>query len=132
MDRVGVRAWIDAYEKAWRTEGVDGIGALFTDDAVYSPGPFEEPVTGLAELGEFWERERLGPDEGFTMAAEVVAIEGDTAVARIEVEYGEPRHQLYRDLWVMRFDQAGRCSRFEEWPFWPPGTGGSVGGSGAT
>ncbi|WP_327035397.1 hypothetical protein [Micromonospora ureilytica] len=27
--------------------------------------------------------------------------------------------QEYRDLWVMRFADDGRCRSFEEWPFWP-------------
>lgn len=132
MDRASVRAWIDAYEQAWRTAGVAGLPELFSADAVYSPGPFEEPVAGLAAIEEMWERERQGPDEAFTMESEVIAVEGDAAVARVEVRYGEPRSQLYLDLWVMRFDEAGRCSAFEEWPFWPPGTNGTVAGTGPT
>jgi hypothetical protein len=27
--------------------------------------------------------------------------------------------QEYRDLWIMRFDDDGRCCAYEEWPFWP-------------
>jgi hypothetical protein len=26
----------------------------------------------------------------------------------------------YRDLWILRLDESGLCSHFEEWPFWPP------------
>jgi ketosteroid isomerase-like protein len=132
VDRASVRAWIDAYERAWRTAGVAGLAELFSADAVYSPGPFEEAVNGLAAIEEMWERERQGPDEAFKMKSELIAVEGDTAVARLEVHYGEPRSQLYLDLWVMRFDEAGRCSAFEEWPFWPPGTNGIVAGTGPT
>jgi hypothetical protein len=40
-------------------------------------------------------------------------------VVRIEVRYGRPVRQEYRDLWVLRLDDDGRCSWFEEWPFWP-------------
>jgi hypothetical protein len=43
-------------------------------------------------------------------------------VARVEVRYGDPVGQQYRDLWVVRFDDAGRCIAFEGWPFWPKGT----------
>ena len=43
----------------------------------------------------------------------------DTGVARVEVWYDDPPPRHYRDLWVMRFDQAGRCTHFEEWPTWP-------------
>jgi len=51
------------------------------------------------------------------MSSELVAIEGDTAVARIEVAYASGTE--YRDLWIIRFDVDGRCREFEEWPYWP-------------
>ena len=41
---------------------------------------------------------------------------------------GEPRPQLYHDLWVVTLDAGGRCTRFEEWPFWPPGSAGTMAG----
>ncbi|MFG2099247.1 hypothetical protein ACGFJ5_01450 [Micromonospora echinaurantiaca] len=66
-----------------------------------------------------WEAERAGPDEVFRMTSEIVAVDGDTAVVRLEVRYGDPVHQEYRDLWIMRFAEDGRCGSFEEWPFWP-------------
>ncbi len=46
-------------------------------------------------------------------------MDGDTAVARVEVEYGDPKPQEYRDLWLIRFADDGRCRSFEEWAFWP-------------
>jgi hypothetical protein len=73
-----------------------------------------------------WEHERLGPDEAFELKSEVVAVEGDVGVARVEVRYGAPRDLLYRDLWIVCTDEAGLCTRFEEWPFWPPGSGGET------
>src|SRR5947207_3048706 len=66
-----------------------------------------------------WETEREGPDEVFTITTEVVAVEGDTGVVRAEVAYGAPTNRLYRDLWIVRLDEHGRCFHFEEWPFWP-------------
>ena len=36
-----------------------------------------------------------------------------------EVHYGDPVRQEYRDLWIMQMRDDGRCSRFEEWPYWP-------------
>ena len=81
--------------------------------------PYEEPAIGLAEIGALWERERAGPDERFEMRHEVVAVDGDTAVIRVDVTYGEPRAAEYRDLWIVRLNPDGRCREFEEWPFWP-------------
>jgi hypothetical protein len=66
-----------------------------------------------------WEDERAGPDEVFQMTSEVVAVEGDTAVVRVQVRYGDPVDREFRDLWIMRFAEDGRCDSFEEWAFSP-------------
>jgi ketosteroid isomerase-like protein len=121
-DHKRVAAWIDAYERAWRTAGVAPLTALFTEDATYLQGPYHQPVAGLAAIGEMWEAERAGADEAFTMTYDIVAVDGDTAVVRVEVGYGDPVPQEFLDLWIMRFAADGRCCRFEEWPYWPDAT----------
>jgi ketosteroid isomerase-like protein len=116
MDRDEVMRWVGRYEGAWRDEDLDAVGALFTDDVRYRPSPYEDSLVGLDEIREFWIDE---DDEVFTMAAEPVAVEGDVAVVRVEVRYGEPLRQEYRDLWVLRFAGDGRVEDFEEWAYWP-------------
>jgi mannose-6-phosphate isomerase-like protein (cupin superfamily) len=111
--------WVDGYQRAWRTAGTDGLRDLFTDDAEYLGSPYDVPVVGLAAIRQMWDEDRNGPDEVFTMTAEVVACQGDTGVARVLVRYGDPLVQEYLDLWVVRFVADGRARRFEEWPFWP-------------
>jgi ketosteroid isomerase-like protein len=118
-DRAAVSQWLAGYEAAWRTPGTDFLAGIFADDASYRQGPFEEPVVGLDAIGRLWNEERAGPDEVFTLATEILAVDGPTAVVQAEVRYGDPVRQEYRDLWVMRLGEDGRCSRFEEWPFWP-------------
>lgn len=119
MDRNQVTGWIGAYEHAWRTPGTDALDAIFTADASYRQGPYRQPTVGMPAIARMWEDERDGPDEVFTMTSEVVAVEDDTAVARVQVRYGNPVDKEYRDLWIIRFAEDGRCSSFEEWPFWP-------------
>jgi mannose-6-phosphate isomerase-like protein (cupin superfamily) len=111
--------WVDGYQRAWRTAGTDGLRDLFTDDAEYLVSPYDVPVVGLAAIREMWDEDRTGPDEVFTMTAEVVACQCATGVARVLVRYGNPLVQEYNDLWVVRFAVDGRADRFEEWPFWP-------------
>jgi hypothetical protein len=79
--------------------------------------PYEESARGLEEIAALWERERRGPDEGFEMRHEIVAVEGDIGVVRVDVDY--ERGTEYRDLWLIRLDPDGRCSEFEEWAYWP-------------
>jgi hypothetical protein len=118
-DRAAVNRWLVGYEAAWRTAGTATLGGLFTPDATYLQSPYQEPVIGLDEIARMWDREREGPDEIFTLRSEIVAVDGGTAVVRVEVAYGDPVRQEYRDLWIIRFADDGRCAAFEEWPFWP-------------
>jgi ketosteroid isomerase-like protein len=119
MEHEDVRKWVASYEKAWRSSGTTALPGLFTEDAGYVVSPWEQAVEGMSAIGELWAAERAGADEVFTMSSEVVAVDGDTAVVRVEVEYAKPGSGPWRDLWVLRFDIDGRCSHFEEWPFAP-------------
>ena len=118
-NRVLVGRWLAGYEAAWRAPGTESLAGLFTGDATYLQSPYEQPITGLDAIRQMWEAEREGPDEVFTLVTEILAVDGPTAVVRAEVRYGDPLRQEYRDLWVIRLDDDGYCTWFEEWPFWP-------------
>lgn len=115
MDRADVMAWVDGYERAWRDNDVDAVTRLFSDDAQYRASPYEPPEVGHAAIQAFW-RDDEGRD--FTMSATPVAVDGATAIVRVEVEYDDPA-QEYLDLWVLRFAADGRVEDFEEWAYWP-------------
>lgn len=119
VTREQVAAWLDGYERAWRAPGTEALAGLFAGDATYSPGPFAEALGGLPAIAAFWEAERDGPDEPFAMRSELLAVEGDVGVARVEVDYERPTPRGYRDLWVIAFAPDGRCRAFEQWPFAP-------------
>jgi ketosteroid isomerase-like protein len=121
MNTEPVAAWIASYEQAWRSPGTDALGKIFTDDATYLQGPFDEPLIGLPAIAEMWDDERTSPDEEFEMTSEVIAVDGQTAVVRVEVAYGEPDSEEFRDLWIIRFAEDGRCRSFEEWWYSPEG-----------
>lgn len=124
MDRKDLGGWIARYERVWRTPGTEALAELFTADASYRNGPYAEASRGLAEIAALWEAGREGPDEPFEISAEPVAVEGAVGVARVEVAYGDPVVQEYRELWVVTLDEDGLCSSFEEWPYWPEGSSG--------
>jgi hypothetical protein len=126
MEHRDVADWVERYEVAWRTPGTQELFGLFTTDATYRTSPYEPPFEGLDAIERMWERERDGADETFTMSSQVIAADGHTGVIRVEVEYGEPVEQSYRDLWVVELREDGRARSFEEWPFWPPGSKGEL------
>jgi SnoaL-like domain len=108
--------WVADYERAWRSGDGGAVEALFADGAHYQRSPYEPPLIGHAAIRAFW----LEDDgEVFTMEAEPVAVEDQDAVVRVEVRYGEPIRQEYRDLWVLRFAADGRVADFQEWAYWP-------------
>jgi len=108
--------WVRGYERAWRDSDRDAVGRLFTEDARYRRSPYETSEVGHAAIRAFW-----AEDEGqtFTMSADPVAVEDRNAVVRVEVHYGTPTEQEYRDLWVLQFADDGRVEDFEEWAYWP-------------
>jgi ketosteroid isomerase-like protein len=126
-DRAMVRRWLAAYEAAWRAAGTEALAGIFTDDASYRQSPYQEPVVGLDAISRMWDGERDGPEEVFTLATDILAVDGPTAVVRAEVRYGDPLRQEYRDLWIVRLGDDGRCTWFEEWPFWPSQPGAAAG-----
>jgi ketosteroid isomerase-like protein len=116
MNRDEVMHWVGSYEQAWRDGDVEAVERLFTDEARYLASPYEAPKVGHDAIKAFWL-----DDEGrtFEMSASLVAVDGRTAIVRLEVQYGEPTRQEYRDLWVLRFGGDGRVEEFEEWAYWP-------------
>ena len=118
-DRAKVRRWLAGYEAAWRAAGTESLAGLFAADATYLQSPYEQPIIGLPAIARMWEDEREGPGEVFAVVTDILAVDGPTAVVRAEVIYGDPPRQEYRDLWIIRFGDDGRCTWFEEWPYWP-------------
>jgi len=116
MDRESVMRWVGEYERAWRSGAVEAVGTLFTENVDYRVSPFEESKVGIEAVKEFWL-----DDEGqvFDVTAWPVAVEDRNAVVRLDVAYGDPVRQEYRDVWLLRFAADGRVEDFEEWPFWP-------------
>ncbi len=114
MDRDKVMAWVAGYERGWREDDLGAVRRLFTEDARYAQSPNEEePAVGHEAIEELW----LDPESPFTMTSDVVAVEGDRAVVRVEVQYTTGDTPHYRELWVLRFAEDGRVSDFEEWTY---------------
>jgi hypothetical protein len=116
-NRNAANDWVARYERAWRAPGVEALAALFDDAATYLTSPWATPILGLGSLRRFWDAARTGPDDGFDMTSEIVAVEESTAVVRVHVHYADG--ERWRDLWLVELNDEGRCDRFEEWPFAP-------------
>ena len=125
MNRQSVQAWLDNYVEAWRTYDASQIGDLFSEDALYFYSPFDEhdPVRGRAAIVANWLE---APDASDAWKARYVpvAVEGNVAVAQGRTRYIRPDGTIEREfdnIFVLQFDDVGRCTRFTEWYMQPRG-----------
>ncbi len=59
----GVRAWIDAYEKAWNTHEASAVAAFFSEDADFIVGNGPR-IVGRDAVEEMWRSYFSGIDDG--------------------------------------------------------------------
>jgi hypothetical protein len=125
MERAAVAGWLKAYMHAWETYQPDAIGDLFTEDASYSFHPYDKPVIGRQAIVDAWLKE---PDPPGTFEAnyQPIAVDGDVAVVNGRSRYfkdssrTEPTKE-WDNLFVIEFDDLGRCRSFREWYVSPRG-----------
>jgi ketosteroid isomerase-like protein len=125
MDRARVADWLAAYMHAWETYSPDAIGDLFTEDATYSFHPYDEPVAGRRAIVESWLKDPDAPGT-FEATYRPIAVDGDVAVVNGRSRYfsDSSRTQLTKEwdnLFVIEFDNDGRCRSFLEWYVAPRG-----------
>ena len=127
MARSAVQAWLDRYVDAWKSYDPDQVASLFADDATYRYHPYDpedEVVRGRDAIVRDW----IEPDGNastrdqpntYDAAYEVYAVDGDRAVAVGSSRYWTDStrstlQQTYDNVFLLRFDDAGRCLEFVE------------------
>jgi hypothetical protein len=114
-----VAAWLAGYVRAWETYDPDTIGDLFTEDATYEYHPFEEPVRGRLAIVASWLENKDAPGT-YEGRYELIALDGDLAVAQGRSRYFKDASKAelvreYDNLFLIRFDDQGRCRSVREW-----------------
>ncbi len=133
LDRAKVTAWLDAYVRAWKTYDQQAIGDLFNEDAVYAYAPYSEPIRGRTAIVASWLEQPDAPGT-YDGHYEPIALEGNRAVANGRSRYFEQDGTTLRAEWdnifVMSFDDEGRCMEFREWYMECPRNQSGVGSTG--
>jgi hypothetical protein len=120
-----VTAWLRAYVRAWETYDPDEVADLFTEDAAYAFHPFDEPIRGRLAIVASW-LEGKDPAGTYEGRYEPVAIDGNIAVANGRSRYFKDASKAdldreYDNLFLIDFDDHGRCRSFREWYMSPRG-----------
>ena len=120
-----VTAWLRAYVRAWQTYDPDAVADLFSEDATYSFYPYDEPIRGRLSIVASWlgDKDLAGT---YDAHYEPIAIDGSLAVANGRSRYFKDASQAelvreYDNIFVIDFDDRGRCRSFREWYMRPPG-----------
>ena len=113
MDERTVAAWVESYVQAWETNDPAAIGDLFAEHALYYPTPDAEPWRDRGGIIAGW-LERQDEPGTWVFRYQVLAVAADLAFVRGWTHYNEPPSD-FSNLWVIRFEAAGRCLEFTEW-----------------
>jgi hypothetical protein len=122
-DRKALQHWLDNYEKAWRSNDAETIGALFTDDAVYRWHPWDDGIVGREAIVSAWLDDTDEPD-AWTMSCEAFAVDDDRGVARCTTTYlatEDDPETVYHNIFLVRLGDDGRCDDFTEYFMKEPG-----------
>ena len=118
IDKESVAAWLQAYIQAAKSYDEKAIGELFSEDATYAPNPFYKPIRGRDAIVAYW-LENSGQKGIYDAEYEPLLIEGNRAVTHGRSRYFEPDGKTLKFEWdnifVLQFDEQGRCNEYREW-----------------
>jgi hypothetical protein len=113
MDRSAFINWVEGYIRAWNSNEPQEIGALFSSDASYYTGPFDEPWSGREVIIDEWLGRKDEPGS-YTFEYELVATEGDLGIIRALTRYLNPPRE-YSNIWFIKLNESGESVEFIEW-----------------
>ena len=121
-DEESIQVWLDAYRNAWESYDPDAISNLFSVDAEYRWHPWDEGkdvARGREAIVEAWlkNRDQSGTYSG---AWRPLLVRDGTVVAVGTSRYyrDSSKRELekeFHNLWILEFDNDGRCRSFTEW-----------------
>ncbi len=109
--------WLDRYIAAWRNGDPADIGDLFSEDVVYSQNGGQTSITGREAVVKDWLEESYEPAASWEASYEPLAIEEEVHVAVGSTRYQRENgvREDFSNIFVCRFDEAGRCHDLREW-----------------
>lgn len=117
VTRESVAAWLGRFAQGWERRDTDALVHLFTADGAFWETPFGPPEVGSETMRQGWDE--LWPyQRDRQMHGEVLAVEGDMALARWWATYTRLPDKVHRELdgiLLLRFADDGRCRELIEW-----------------
>jgi hypothetical protein len=118
MDDAKVNQWLDDYVAAWLSYDPQAIGKLFSEDALYYYGPYDEPVRGREAIVANWLKNRDEPGTYDGKYSLIVKQDGLAVANGRSIYYVKGTKDVNREfdnIFLIRFDSAGQATEFREW-----------------
>jgi hypothetical protein len=112
-----LRAWLDAYGRAWEGHDSAAVAGLFTEDASYQirPSPFAGPLRGRQEILDYW-RWSTGSATEISFEFEVLDAAGESGAARWSAWIREDDTlQRVEGIFLVVLSPDRRCCELHEW-----------------
>ncbi len=110
-------SWLDAYGRAWEARDPDAAASLFTEEATYQWGPFEEPLRGRKAIRERW-ASAVDAQADVSFGHEPLAVGEGRGLARWWVSFAVPvarQRVRLEGIFQVALDDDGSCNEFREW-----------------
>ena len=117
LTREQFASWLSRYVEAWRSNEPQAIGDLFSADVTYSQSGGHMSIEGREAVVAHWLEEPYAPSASWEASYEPLAIEDQVHVAVGSTRYFREHgvREDFSNIFVCRFDEAGRCSDLREW-----------------
>lgn len=117
-----MRAWVDAWSRAWPARDPDPLRAVYTEDAVFRSAPFREPHEGREGVLDYARSAFADQDSFGYCRFGVPVVAGDRAVVEywaVLVENG--REVTIAGVSLLRFEPDGLVSSQRDYWALEPG-----------
>jgi ketosteroid isomerase-like protein len=117
MQRQTFTEWLEAYKHAWENRDGAAAAALFADDARYHWGAFDPPLEGRTAIEARW-NQAVADERDITFTYRIAAVDGSVGVNYWNTVYTNVDTGVrmeYDGVFVVTLNDAGLCTRFEEW-----------------
>ena len=107
--------WLESYERAWEGLDPDAAAALFTRDATYAWGPYEEPMRGREAIRARW-TDVTSAQSDVQFGFEPLGMVESGGVSRwwCSFDVGQIKIEL-EGIFLVSLTDDGLCSEFREW-----------------
>jgi hypothetical protein len=112
-----IDSWLLSYGRAWQARDANAFSELFSPDAIYHWTPFREPQLGRQAIASAVSTAFSGQRD-IQFESRLLAGSSDLYVAHWSREFtriASARRVTVDGIFVLRFDDRGRCQEFREW-----------------